>query len=244
MKLLVVDTDHHLVKELTACLRKSGYEVYQADTGEQAKIMWEEHYPDIVILNTALKDVDAVAMWSEMRKRHDALVVVLTDGKDVQDEIRCLESGADDYVRKPILPTQLLARIHAVIRRAHSRLAQYSSSIITIGLIRVNLVSNEFSIDGKAIHLSPTEGKLLHLLAMHANTACTISQIASYIQGSGNDKASSLVKVYIRRLRQKIEPDPGNPCYILTIPGVGYTLASRTVGRQSSGKAPLTGGDF
>src|SRR5438067_582105 len=99
MKLLVVDTDHHLVEELAMWLRTIGYEVHQAYSGEQAKILWEEQHPDLVILDTALKDVDAIAMWTEIRRRHDALVVVLTHEKDVQHEIRCLESGAADYLR-------------------------------------------------------------------------------------------------------------------------------------------------
>jgi len=225
MKLLVVDTDQHLVDELTTWLRTLGYEADWAYTGEQAKIVWEEQHPDLVILDTALKDVDAVAMWSEMRKRHDALVIILTEAKDVQHEIHCLESGADDYLRKPIFPAHFLARIHAVSRRVHSKLVQYPSSIITAGPIRVDLLSNEVTIDGQAPHLSPSESKLLRLLAMHTGTVCTIGQIALYIWESGNDRAKSLVKVYIRRLRKKIEPNPNTPCYILTVPGIGYTLS-------------------
>lgn len=224
MKLLAVDTDHHFVDELTAWLRTLGYEVQRAYTGEQAKIVWEEQHPDLVILDTALMDVDAVTLWNEMRRKHDALVIVLAEAKDVQHEIHCLESGADDYLRKPFSPSQLLAHIRTVSRRAHSRLAGYPSSIITVGPICVDLLSNEVSIDGKVVHLSPTESKLLHLLAVHAGTVCTVGQIALYVWGSGNDKAKSLVKVYIRRLRKKIEPNPNTPCYILTVQGVGYTM--------------------
>ena len=120
MKLLIVDTDHHLVEMLTGWLKTRGYEVFRAYTGERAKLVWAEQQPDLVVLDTALRDVDALSMCHEMRKRHDALVIVLTEEKDVQHEIRCLESGADDYLRKPILPAQLLARMHAVSRRARS----------------------------------------------------------------------------------------------------------------------------
>jgi DNA-binding response OmpR family regulator len=229
MKLLIVDTDRDLVEMLKSWLKTLGYEVYRAYTGERAKIEWEEQEPDLILLDTSLKDVDALAMCREMRHKHDALVFVMTEGKDVHDEVRCLESGADDYLRKPFFPSQLLARIHALCRRGRSSLAQRPSSIISVGPLRVDALHNEVSVNGKIARLTPTESKLLHLLAVNANNVCTAGQIVSHIWGFGNDGDSGLIKAHIRHLRQKIEPDPGKPCYILTVPGVGYTLV-----RQSS----------
>ena len=104
----------------TAWLKTFGYEIDRADTGEQARAKWLEHQPNLVILESALKDVDALAMCHELQSKHDALILVVTEGKDIHDEVRCLESGVDDYLRKPFLPDQLLARIHAVTRRARS----------------------------------------------------------------------------------------------------------------------------
>src|SRR5213078_358252 len=169
MKLLVVDSDRHLVEMLTNWLKTLGYEVYRAYTGEQAKARWLEQQPDLVILDSALEDVDALAMCREMRTKHDALLLVVTEGKDVHDEVRCLESGADDYLRKPFFPSQLLARIHALGRRGRSTLAQRPSSIISVGPLRVDSLHNEVSIDGKSARLTPTESKLLHLLAVNVN---------------------------------------------------------------------------
>jgi DNA-binding response OmpR family regulator len=142
----------------------------------------------------------------------------------VQDEVHCLESGADDYLRKPFFPAQLLARIHALSRRGRSTLTQRPSSIITVGPIRVDSLHNEVSVDGKMARLTPTESKLLHLLAVNANNVCTASQIVSHIWGFGNDGDTCLIKAHIRHLRQKIEPEASKPTYILTVPGVGYTL--------------------
>jgi DNA-binding response OmpR family regulator len=224
MKLLIVDSDRDLVEMLKSWLKTLGYEVYRAYSGEHAKIEWEEQEPDLVLLDTAIKDMDTLTMCRDMRYKHDALVLVMTDGKDVQDEVRCLESGADDYLRKPFFPTQLLARIHALSRRGRSSLAQRPSTIITVGPIRVDSLHNEVSIDGKSARLTPTEGKLLHLLAINANNVCTASQIVSHIWGFGNDGDTCLIKAHIRHLRQKIELDPSKPTYILTVPGVGYTL--------------------
>src|SRR5437660_10881989 len=143
IKLLVVDNDRNLVEMLTGWLKTLGYEVHRAYTGKQAMREWGEHQPDLIILDTMLIDVDALAMCHEMRSKHDALVIVVTDGKDVQDEIRCLESGADDYLRKPFFPAQLLARIHAVSRRGRSTLTQRSSSPTTIGPMTIDWLHNE-----------------------------------------------------------------------------------------------------
>src|SRR6266478_1787868 len=192
MKLLIVDVDRDLVEMLTSWLKTLGYEVCRAYTGERAKIEWEEQQPDLVLMDTALKDVDALAMCRDMRHKHDALVLVITDGKDVQDEVRCLESGADDYLRKPFFPVQLLARIRAISRRTRSTLAQRPSSILTVGPIRVDSLHNEVSIHGKIIRLTPTEGKLLHLLASNANHVCAAEQIVTYVWGYSGDGGTSL----------------------------------------------------
>jgi DNA-binding response OmpR family regulator len=228
MKLLIIDPDRDSVEMLTGWLKTLGYEVHRAYTGEQAEVEWEQYLPDLVILDTALKDVNALGMCRDLRRKHDALVLVLTEGKDVHDEVRCLESGADDYLRKPFFPAQLLARIRAVSRRARSSLEQRPSSILTVGLICVDALHKEVTILGKTSRLTPTESKLLHLLAVNANDVCTAGQIVTYVWGYDGDGDVGLIKAHIRHLRQKVEPDPSNPRYILTVPGVGYTLVRRS----------------
>lgn len=227
MKLLVIDSDRDLVEMLTSWLKSLGYEVYRAYNAERAKTEWLEQKPDLVILDTALKDMDMLGMCREMRSKHDALVLVVTDGRDVQDEVRCLESGADDYLRKPFFPSQLLARIRAVSRRARSTVERRPSSIVTVGPICVDTLHNEARLHGRTVRLTPTESKLLHLLAISANDVCTASQIVTHVWGYEGDGDACLIKAHIRHLRQKVEPDPGNPRYILTVPGVGYTLMRR-----------------
>jgi len=234
MKLLVVDSDRDLVEMLTSWLKTVGYEVYRAYTGEQARAQWIEHRPDLVILDSALEDVDALAMCRDMRTKHDALLLIVTDGKDVRDEVRCLESGADDYLRKPFFPSQLLARIRAIGRRARSTLEQRPSSIITVGPIRIDSLHNEVSVQGKTSRLTPTEGKLLHFLAINVNNVCTSEQIVTHVWGYGGDGDVSLIKAHIRHLRQKIEPAPAKPRYILTVPGVGYTMVHRSAEEQET----------
>ena len=227
MKLLLVDKDHDLIEMLAGWLKTLGYEVSYAYTGERAKIEWARHQPDLVILDTTLKDVDALAMCREMRSRYDALLLVMTDGKDTQDEIHSLESGADDYLRKPFSPAQFLAHVHAVSRRVNFMHVQRPSSTITIGPIRIDSLHNQVIIYDKTTRLTPTESKLLHLLAVNANQVCTASHIVSHVWGFNGAGDSALIKAHIRHLRQKIEPDPGNPCYIQTVPSLGYMLVPR-----------------
>ena len=236
MKLLVVDSDRDLVEMLTSWLKTLGYEVHRAYTAERARIEWIEQRPDLVIMDTALKDVDMLSLCRELRNKHDALILVVTDGKDVQDEVRCLESGADDYLRKPFFPSQLLARIRAVSRRARSTLERRPSSVVTVGPICVDSLHNEVTIHGKTMRLTPTESKLLHLLAISANEVCTANQIVMHVWGYDGEGDAGLIKAHIRHLRQKIEPNPGKPTYILTVPGVGYTLARHASDDGDSGE--------
>jgi DNA-binding response OmpR family regulator len=224
VKILIADPDRDLVEMLTGWLKSLGYEVYRAFNADRAKHEWANQQPDLVILDPALKDMDGLALCREMRSKHDALVLVLSDAHDVHEEVRCLESGADDYLRKPFYPSHLLARIRAVSRRARSSLAQRPPSTVTVGPIFVDSLHNLVRVHGKAARLTPTESKLLHLLAINADDVCTSSQIVTYVWGYDGDADACLIKAHIRHLRQKIEPDPSKPRFILTVPGVGYSL--------------------
>lgn len=226
MKLLIIDSDRNLVEMLTSWFKTFGYQVERAYSAEQARAKWREQEPDFVIVESALAGVDALAVCRDLQRQHDALILVVTEGKAIADEVRCLEAGADDYLRKPFLPDQLLARIHSVSRRARSTIKVPPSSRITVGPLCVDPLHNEVSLQGKTIRLTPIEGKLMNLLATNADTVCTTDQIVSHIWGySGGD--STLIKTHVYHLRQKIERDPDNPRYIQTVPGVGYLLLRR-----------------
>jgi DNA-binding response OmpR family regulator len=224
MKILLADQDRDLVEMLMGWLKSLGYEVSRAFNADRLKSEWAAQQPDLIILTPTLKDTDGLALCHEMRGKHDALVLVLGDTNDVHEEVRCLESGADDYLRKPFHPSHLLARIRAVSRRARSSLAQRPPSTVTVGPIFVDSLHNQVRVYGKAARLTPTESKLLHLLAINADDVCTSNQIVTYVWGYDDDADACLIKSHIRHLRQKIEPDPGKPRFIITVPGVGYSL--------------------
>ncbi len=229
MKLLVIDSDRDLVEMLTSWLKMIGYEVYRAYTIERAKVEWVEHQPDIVILDASLHGIDMMSVCREMRMKHDALILVVSYDKDVQYEVRCLDAGADDYLRKPFFPSQLLARMRAISRRAHTTVEQRPSSVITVGPIHVDSLRNEVTMRGRTARLTPTESKMLHFLAVNANDVCTAEQIVLHVWGYNAEGDAGLIKAHIRHLRQKIESDASNPRHILTVPGVGYTMTRHTV---------------
>ncbi len=214
---------------LTSWLKTLGYEVLRAYSGERAKALWLEQQPEFVILDTALKDVDVLSMCREMQSKHDALLLITTDERDVNEEVRYLEAGADDYLHKPFFPSQLLARIHAVSRRSRTTVARRPSSVIAVGPIIVDSRHNQVTLHGKCIHLTPTESKLLHLLAMNADDVCLAEQIVLHVWGYAGDGDASLIKSHIRHVREKIEPDPSHPYYITTVAGAGYSLIRRNV---------------
>jgi len=233
MKLLLVDNDRHMVEMLAGWLKGLGYEIYCAFTGEQTRIKWIEHQPDLVIVDSSLEGTDILALCRDLQSKHDALILVISQEQNFHDEVRCLESGADDYLRKPFFPTQLLARLHALSRRAHSAVPKHSS-LIKIGPLIINSAHNEVSVHGKTVRLTPTQGKLLRLLATNADNVCTLEQIVLYVWGFSDVGDTSLIKSHIYHLRKKIEQDPNDPHYILTVPGLGYMLTRRASEEQKT----------
>lgn len=236
MKLLIVDNDRNMVEMLTSWLKTLGYQVSRAYTGEQARDKWLEQRPDLVILDYTLQGTNILALCHELRTVHDALILAMSVGRDADDEVRCLEAGADDYLRKPFLPDQLLARIHAMGRRTRATIKMPTSSEIKIGSISFDPLHNKVSVRGRNIRLTPMEGKLLNFLATNANGVCTLSQIVTHVWGFGDAGDISLIKTHIYHLRRKIEPDPSNPSYLLTVPGLGYTLTQHPCTEETNGE--------
>lgn len=237
MKLLVVDSDRDMVEMVTGWLRTRGYEVHHAFTSERAKQVWLDKRPDVVIIDPESNGNDPLAMCRELRDAHDALVLVFTRNHGEDVESAYLESGADSFLAKPFLPRQLLAHLRALSRRVRSSLVRNPSTIIDVGPLRVDTVRHEVTYDNKIVRLTPTESRLLHLLAANANDVCTLDQIVSHVWGFGESGDTYLVKAHIRHLREKIEPVPGKPKFIVTSPGVGYMLKRHAVEGSSSAEA-------
>jgi DNA-binding response OmpR family regulator len=236
LNILVVDTDRDMVEMLTGWLRTRGYTVHYSLSADKIRPVWLERKPDLVILEVGLPGGDPLAICRELRTHHDALILAVSIRNDAQIETHCLESGADAYLPKPFLPKQLLAHIHALSRRVRSTLQRQPSSLISVGPIRFDVSRNEVSVNGKMTRLTPTESRILQVLAVNTGDVCTLNQIVSHAWGYSDDGDTYLIKAHIRHLREKIEPVPSKPRFIRTIAGVGYTftVGGEPVAKESS----------
>jgi DNA-binding response OmpR family regulator len=233
VKLLVADSDADQMAMEVGWLRNRGYEVKYALSPARIRSLWVEYHPDLAIIEPKMVGMDILGLCRELQLTHDALVLAVASEQDAGTHIRCLESGADAYLVKPFLPAMLLAHIHALSRRVRNTLQRHPSSILTVGPIRVDLLRHELSVHGELKRLTPTESKILYLLAVNAANVCTLGQIVAHVWGYLDKADTMLVKAHIRHLREKIEFDPSNPHHIVTIPGSGYMLVPHVVQEAS-----------
>jgi DNA-binding response OmpR family regulator len=224
LKIMVADHDLDMVDLLSFWLKGHGYDVIRAVDGKQAIKRWHEAWPDLVLLDLHLTSHDGFEVCRHMRSERHAMALILTGRDCEEDEIRGLEMGADDYVRKPYSPRRLLARISAVMRRYSHSHAKSATQPMTVGPVTLDPLRHEV-LQGKCkVKVTPTEGRMLHMLMMHTGEVLTPSMISSRLWGDDEVGNTCLIKTHIHHLRQKIERDAKDPRYILTVSGRGYTF--------------------
>lgn len=222
MKVLVVDDDRVLGDVVAFTLRREGFEIILAYDGATALERWEEHQPDLIVLDVNIPEVDGFTVCKQIREKTKTPIILLTVRGDEEDIVRGLDLGADDYIVKPFSPRQLVARANAVLRRAGQAT---SSPILRVGELIFDPQQRKVSIaGGESISLTPLENRLLEYLMLNAGHVLTSDAIIDHVWGpSGGDR--DMLRQLVRRLRRKIEPNPKDPSYINTIPGLGYGLA-------------------
>ena len=220
LKVLVVDDEPPIRKLLRMGLKTQGYETIDAINGKSALELLDTK-PDLVILDLGLPDMQGLDLLRMMRARDERVpIVVLSSRGDEKAKVEALDLGADDYVTKPFGMEELLARMRASLR--HQLAAQGERPIFRVGDLSVDLVRRVVRIGGKEVKLSPKEYELLRVLVQHAGKVLTHRFLLSELWDALTD--AQYLRVYIRQLRQKVEPDPEQPRYILTETGVGYRL--------------------
>ena len=224
MKIMVADPDRDMVDLLSFWLKERGYNVVRAVDGKQAIKRWHEAWPDIVLLDLHLPKRDGFEVCQQMRNERRTLALILFGSDCEEDEIRGLEMGADDYLRKPFSPRRLLAHITAVMRRYAYSCENGVSTLMTVGPITLDPLRDEVLRDERKVKLTPTESRLLHLLMTHTGQVLTPGIINSRMWGDDEVRNTSLIKTYIHHLRQKMERDAKSPGYIVTVSGEGYTF--------------------
>jgi len=224
-KILLVDDDATLLKFLSEYFENEGeYIVLTAASGAEAlRLAYREH-PDLVVLDVMMPGMDGWEVTARLRELSDIPIILLTGKGAEADKLRGFRLGVDDYVVKPFSFAELSARIQAILHRVR-RTQGVTSDIIPIGELRVDLNKREVRHGEQMIALTPTEFRLLECLAQRAGRAVAESElIQSVWSGAHAEQHTAAVRRYIWLLRQKIEPDPANPKYLLTVRGYGYRL--------------------
>ena len=225
MKILIVDDEpdvRALVRSSLSFARQDLTPLEAAD-GDEALLMIYSERPDLVVLDLAMPRRDGFALLEQVRQKTDLPIIVLTARGLEEDKIKGLRLGADDYLTKPFSPRELVARIESVLRRSAPR-APRTGIIETHDLV-VDLTARRVRRAGKDIHFTPTEFNLLTELATHAGEALTHDVLLTRVWGPEYRYETQYLKVYVGRLRDKIEPDPDQPKLIQTVRGVGYRFA-------------------
>jgi two-component system, OmpR family, KDP operon response regulator KdpE len=222
-KILLVDDDPDLCKLLTLKLESTLFDIRVAGNGLEGLQLAYEYQPDLIILDVMMPEMDGFEACKRLRELSNVPIILLTAKCEEKDVLHGFESGADDYIRKPFSRNELSARIMAVLSRKHvqdSRCGSYNDGCLSIDLDQQMVYKQ-----GIRIHLTKIEFRLLSHLLSRQGTVVSHAALLRGVWGSGYKEAKSLLSLYIRYLRQKIEDDPNNPQYIRTEWGIGYWFA-------------------
>jgi two-component system, OmpR family, KDP operon response regulator KdpE len=220
IRVLVIDDEPAIRRLLKTSLSAEGYEVEEAPTGEAGWAQFGKAKPDLVLLDLGLPDIDGREVIRRIRGAGLTPIIVLSIRSDERGKVEALDLGADDYVAKPVGMDELNARVRAALR--HRLQQEGAEPIFKSGELAVDLVRRHVMVKGEEVKLSPKEYDLLRLLVMHAGKVLTHAHIMREVWGAATDV--QYLRIYIRQLRHKIEPDPERPSLILTESGVGYRL--------------------
>ncbi|MBE6728154.1 MAG: response regulator transcription factor [Ruminococcaceae bacterium] len=231
MKKILIVEDEEAIREFEAInLKRVGYETVEAGSGEEALMLYDTDPDgfDIALLDVMMPGMDGFAVCKELRKRSDSIgIIMLTAKSQEMDKISGLMIGADDYITKPFSPTELLARVDSLYRRVAMNTAKAPavSDEITIGKFTLNLRRRTLSKEGRNIELTQVEFQIMEYFFTNPDTALGRTDILHKVWGSNYFGEEKIVDVNIRRLRMKIEDNPSNPQYLVTVWGMGYKWA-------------------
>jgi len=222
--ILVVDDEPEIVRLVRSYLEQDGYRVVTAYNGEEALYTARHEKPDLVVLDVLMPKMDGLEFTRRVRREQDVPIIMLTARADETDRIVGLEIGADDYVTKPFSPREVVARVRAVLRRAQPVDEREPPPVRRVGPITLDRSAHTVTIAGEPADLTPTEFDVLDVLMGQPGRVYSRTEILEAVQGVAFEAYERTVDAHVKNLRQKIEPDPGNPNYILTVRGAGYRL--------------------
>jgi DNA-binding response OmpR family regulator len=218
--ILVVDDQENLRKMLKDYLTEEGFSVLTAENGQAALYVARQGAPDMILLDIMMPEMDGYEFMRPYRRERQTPIILLTAKLEETDKVVGLELGADDYVTKPFGLRELVARIHAVLRRSERDSGELD--LLRCGALAVDREKHHVEVDGELVNLTPSEFDLLVTLMSAPGRVFSRMDLLQRIQGSAFEGVERTIDVHVRNLRAKIEPDPANPSYIQTVFGVGY----------------------
>ena len=220
--ILVVDDEPNIREVVGLYLRRDGHDVVSAADGEKALAVFRESEPDLVVLDLMLPKISGLEVCRRMRADRRVPLIMLTARGEEEERIVGLSLGADDYVVKPFSPRELAARVAAVLRRVEESSRDVDQKVLSFDGLRIDPNTREILVRGEPATLTAREFDLLHYLASSPGRVYTRDQLMEVVWGYTFSADTSTVTVHVRRLREKVEPDPARPRYLQTVWGVGY----------------------
>jgi two-component system KDP operon response regulator KdpE len=221
---LVIEDEPQIRRLLRNTLEASGYRVIEAENGERGTLEAANHKPDLVMVDLGLPDLDGVEVVKRIRAWSALPVLVLSARSAEADKIAALDAGADDYITKPFAAGELLARIRAALRHAARAAQPGDAGLLHLGETEVDFERRLVHAAGREVHLTPIEFRLLACLAQHAGMVLTHRHLLREVWGPSHVDQSHYLRIYMKQLRHKLEPDPARPRYLITETGIGYRL--------------------
>ncbi len=221
-RILVVDDEESILKVVDYALSEAGYEVHTAIDGPGAEFIFQEVQPDLVILDVMLPGKSGLDVARDLRAASNVPIIMLSARGDEVDRILGLEFGADDYVTKPFSPRELVSRVRAILRRVEG--APVEKPCIEVADLAIDTLARQVKLLGQPLHLTTSEYGILLLLAKHPGKAYSRQAILTALWDESPVGDERAVDVHIHNIREKIEEDPKNPTYVLTVRGYGYRL--------------------
>jgi len=220
--ILVVDDDPRLLRLVRVNLEKAGFSVNTASSGAAALEQFDLEMPDAMVVDVTMPGMDGFTLTQRVREASNVPIIFLTAMGEQSQKVRGLELGADDYLTKPFDPDELVARVRAVLRRSAAQGTSDTGHIIQAGDLVIDFLKRKVEYQGEPVKLTPTEYKLLQQLAQQSGKVVPHTDLLSKVWGPEYRDETGYLWVYIRSLRQKLEPDPSNPQFIISEPGFGY----------------------
>jgi two-component system, OmpR family, response regulator RegX3 len=223
-RVLVVEDEESFSDALSYMLRREGFDAVVAGTGPDALAEFDRAGADIVLLDLMLPGLSGTEVCRALRSRSAVPIIMLTAKDSEVDKVVGLELGADDYVTKPYSARELVARIRAVLRRRGEAAEAPSNGVLEAGPVRMDVERHVVAVEGETVALPLKEFDLLEFLMRNAGRVLTRGQLIDRVWGSDYVGDTKTLDVHVKRLRAKLEPDPANPKYLLTVRGLGYKL--------------------